>query len=152
VAVLIATAVAWPAVPRLRRRIAHPAVWLDGTVLHARMRDGLRSCDLATAHVAIEDVPPRRVRQWNPAFQRAEVVTVPGIARFRVGTDEGLVDFALYDAQWRAEVSRRVLMALADAIAAGPDRDGQAREDAVRKLRERAVATTRLQGIPRWDR
>lgn len=51
VAVLIPTAVVWPAVPRLRRRFAHPGVWLDGTVLHAHMRDGLRSCDLATAHV-----------------------------------------------------------------------------------------------------
>ncbi|MEU6749363.1 hypothetical protein ABZ914_24335, partial [Spirillospora sp. NPDC046719] len=63
VAVLIATVVVWPSVPRLRRRFAHPAVWLEGTVLHARMGDGLRSCDLATAHVVIDDVPPRRGRQ-----------------------------------------------------------------------------------------
>ncbi|MBD2899598.1 hypothetical protein amrb99_85820 [Actinomadura sp. RB99] len=148
-AVLIATAVVWPSVPRLRRRFAHPGVWLDGTVLRARMRDGLRSCDLATAHVVIDDVPPRRGRQWNPAFQRAGIVTVPGIARFRVETDTGPIDFALYDTYRRAEVSREVLKALADAILAGPNRYGQAgqdTEDAVRKLRERAVAALKLPG------
>ena len=132
VAVLIATAVVWPSVPRLRRRFAHPGVWLDGTVLHARIRDGLRSCDLATAHVVIDDVPPRRGRQWNPAFQRAGIVTVPGIARFRVETDTGPIDFALYDTHRRAEVPREVLKALADAILAGPDRYGQAGQDTAR--------------------
>jgi hypothetical protein len=155
VGVLIATAVVWPSVPRLRRRFAHPAAWLDGTVLHAHMRDGLRSCDLATAHVVIDDVPPRRGRQWNPAFQRAEIVTVPGIARFRVRTDTGPIDFALYDTHRRAEVPREVLKALADAILAGPDRYGQAgqdTEDAVRKLHERAVAALKLRGRPRWFR
>ncbi|GAA0247135.1 hypothetical protein GCM10009527_049670 [Actinomadura nitritigenes] len=153
VAVLVATAVVWTALPRLRRRFAHPRVWLDGTVLHARLRDGLRSCDLATARdVSVEDVPPRHVRQWNPAFQRAEIVTVPGIARFRVGTGTGAIDFALYDTQRRAEVPRETLKALADAILAGPDREGRAGEgadDAVRKLREMAVAAVRLRGVPR---
>ncbi|MEU9020612.1 hypothetical protein [Actinomadura sp. NPDC048394] len=48
-----------------------------------------------------------------------------------------------------------MLKALADAILAGPDRYGQARqdtEDAVRKLHERAVAALKLRGRPRWFR
>ncbi|WP_433153412.1 hypothetical protein ACQPZ8_20420 [Actinomadura nitritigenes] len=148
-AVLIATAVVWASVPRLRRRFAHPGVWFDGTVLHARMRDGLRSCDLAAAYVVIDDVSPRRGQQWNPALQRAGIVRVPGIARSRVETDTGPIDFALYDTYRRAEVRREVL---ADAILAGPDRYGQAgqdTEDAVRKLCERAVAALKLRGQPR---
>ncbi|WP_433250576.1 hypothetical protein [Actinomadura nitritigenes] len=110
------------------------------------MPDGLRSCDLATAHVVIDDVPPRQGRQWNPAFQRAGIVRVPGIARFRVETDTGPIDFALYDTHRRPEVPREVL---SDAILAGPDRYGQAgqdTEDAVRKLRQRAVAALKLRG------
>ena len=41
---------------------------------------------------------------------------------------------------------------VADAILAGPDREGRAGEgadDAVRKLREMAVAAVRLRGVPR---
>ncbi|MBO2463390.1 hypothetical protein [Actinomadura violacea] len=149
---LIATAVVWPMVLRMRRWFAQPAVWLDGTVLHAHMRDGLRSCDLATAHVAMDDVPPRWVRE-DPKFHRRVRVMVPGIARFRVRTEAGPIDFALYDTHRRAEVPAEVLKALEDGILAGPDRGGQAgadADDAVRKLREHAVAGRRLRQGTQW--
>ncbi|KAB2382704.1 hypothetical protein [Actinomadura montaniterrae] len=115
----------------VRHWFAHPRVWLDGTVLHAHLEYGVRSCDLSTVrHVVVEDVP-------HPPARGAGIVTAPRVARLEVQGDEGLIDVVLFDARRRAPVPEEALKALAGAILAGPERGGRAAE-AARRLREMA--------------